>query len=57
MAKYQDRQINRDFKGLVTNIGTSDRPPGAAIKQVNLTLTTRGRLKTRGGLRPARWEA
>lgn len=56
MPAPRDRQINKDFKGLVTNMGPTDRPPGAAVKQVNLTLSTRGTLKTRGGLRPAKWE-
>ena len=56
MPAPRDMNINRDFKGLVTNMAPHDRPPGAAQVQTNLQQIVKGRMCTRPGLRSIRWE-
>ena len=46
----------QQFQGLVTEVSTLALPPGAMVKQENLTLERRGMLESRNGLRPVTFE-
>jgi len=41
-----------DFAGLVTDADPGDLPPGTAQSAVNVSTTTAGKLKVRGGIQP-----
>ena len=46
-----------DFLGQVSDADSSDIPPGAAITQTNISTTAIGKLKIRGGIQPATFDA
>lgn len=39
------------FQGLATNVDPTDRPPGLAVEQKNVTSQTPGELRIRRGIR------
>lgn len=47
----------RDFKGLVSNRGALVGDPGAAKVQTNLRCLAPGRLESRSGMRPVKFDA
>ena len=42
-----------DFLGQISDADAGDLPPGAAISQKNVSTTSAGKLKVRGGMQPA----
>ena len=46
-----------DFLGQISDADSSDIPPGAAITQTNISTTAIGKLKIRGGIKPATFDA
>lgn len=48
--------VAQRFTGVVTEVSEMALPPGAMVKQVNLTSEHRGVLRTRDGLRPVTFD-
>lgn len=60
MPKTGERQLPAvhidTWRGTFSNLDPHEIPPGGAQKQINLQLTTRGVLETRGGQRQLNFE-
>ena len=47
----------RDFLGQISDGDSSDVPHGGAVTQTNVSTTFNGKLKIRGGIQPASFDA